>query len=253
MRCRRGGTPPGPARPSYVLLETVIATGLLIVGLAVVGAQIQDAEGAIPRMELKVRAMMLAESQLAELDLGLVKLDSIDPVFDGDFGPRYPNFAWVLITEETALENMVALRLEIWHHEREDKYRPDTFDYSRADRLYTVTALRPVPLPIDLAADYGLPEEDFAGISDCFAQLGIPDLDPNNFNPRDLLGLETEQYLQALSCLSKVSGIGIDFDGLAGLLPPDIVDLLKESGALGGNDETGEPGAGGAGAGSGGR
>jgi len=31
-------------RRGYVLLETVVATGLLIVGLAVIGAQVQDSQ-----------------------------------------------------------------------------------------------------------------------------------------------------------------------------------------------------------------
>src|SRR3972149_5419612 len=71
--CVRGPAP--AARSGYVLLETVIATGLLIVGLAVIGAQIQDSDTAIRQMRLRLRAMTLARPPLAGLGLGVVEVE----------------------------------------------------------------------------------------------------------------------------------------------------------------------------------
>ena len=63
-------------RHAWVLLETVIATGLLILVLTVIGVQLQDARLAVKKMERNARALMLAEMQLAQLDLGLIELES---------------------------------------------------------------------------------------------------------------------------------------------------------------------------------
>ena len=67
-------------RSAYLLLETVIATGLLIAGLAVIGTQYQSSETAIRKMQLRIRAITLAELKLAELDMGLVELESFDQI-----------------------------------------------------------------------------------------------------------------------------------------------------------------------------
>jgi hypothetical protein len=108
------------ARPSrgYVLLEVVIATGLLVVALAIIGGQIQDSGTAIHKMERRLEAARLAEQQFAFLDLGLVQLDSVDEVAEGDFGPRFPDWGWRLITEPTAVDGMFRLKLEVLHHIR---------------------------------------------------------------------------------------------------------------------------------------
>ena len=55
-------------RLAYLLLETVVATGMLIVGLAVLGAQVQDSHTAVRKMERRIRAISLAEQHLAELE-----------------------------------------------------------------------------------------------------------------------------------------------------------------------------------------
>ncbi len=91
-RLRTGAAGAATVRRGYVLLETVVATGLLIVGLAVIGVQIQDAGSSIHKMERQTRAMLLAERHFAYMDLGLVELDSVDEIQEGDFGPREPDW-----------------------------------------------------------------------------------------------------------------------------------------------------------------
>ena len=95
-----------PVRTGYVLLETVLATGLLIAGLAVIGAQLQDGHEAVRAMKLRLRALTLAEMQLAGLDLGLSELDTVDEGQEEDFGPRYPDWASRTTRQATAGDTM---------------------------------------------------------------------------------------------------------------------------------------------------
>lgn len=224
-----------PLRPAYVLLETVVATGLLIVGLAVIGAQIQSADTSVRTMERKVRAVMLAEQQLAELDLGLVELESLDEVEEGDFGSRHPDWGWIMTTEPTAVEGMFRLRLDIYYLVREDDYQEDDFDYDEAESVFTVYAFRAAPRPIDFAADFGLNDEQLEELSEKLTASGVAGLDPSQFDPAFLARLPFEDFISVLPTL--LDAFGIDFDDLASALPRDVLEQLKEAGVF---DEGGE-------------
>lgn len=227
-------------RGGYVLLETVIATGMLILGLAVIGAQLQSSDTALRKMDLRLRAMMLAEEQLGRLSLGLVKLDSLERVQDGDFGPRYPDFGWTLELEETAIDGMYALRLDVWHHRREEPFRPDTFEFEAAEPVFAAYALRAVPQPLDLGIDYGLNEEELADVAEKLSQFGVPGLDVAAFDPTILGQLDFEQFIQVFPILVDVMGLNVN--DLSVLLPPDILRVLEESGVFGKAGDGGEGG-----------
>ncbi len=221
-------------RRGYVLLETVVATGLLIVGLAVIGAQVQDSQTSVRKMQRRIRAMMLAERQLALLDLGLVELDSVDEIEEGNFGPRYPNFGWMLTTEETSLENMYLLKLEIFHHLREEEYREDDFDFDNAEDLYTVYAMRATPQPVDFGRDFGLNDDELIELSETLGRLGIEGLDPEAFDLKILGKLDFEELLEALPVI--MDAFGMDLSDFTSMLPPDLLEQIQESGFL--DDET---------------
>ncbi len=224
-----------PLRDAYLLLETVVATGLLIVGLAVIGAQIQSADTSVRTMDRKVRAVMLAEQQLAELDLGLVELESLDEVEEGDFGSRHPDWGWILTTEPTAVEGMFRLRLDIYYLVREDDYQEDDFDYDGAESVFTVYAFRAAPRPIDFAADFGLNDEQLEELSEKLTASGVAGLDASEFDPAFLARLPFEDFISVLPTL--LDAFGIDFDDLASALPRDVLEQLKEAGVF---DEDGE-------------
>jgi len=226
-------------RRGYVLLETVIATGLLIVGLAVLGAQIQDSESAIRQMRLRLRAMTLAEQQLAELDLGLVELDSVDEVQEGDFGPRYPDFGWRLITEPTAIEGMFRFTVEVLYLVRMDAYKEDDFDYEAADTVFTTYAFRSAPQALDLGVDFGLDDEEFESISEKLANTGVPGLDAQSFDPTILAKLDFEQLVEVLPVV--LDALGMKLGDLEALIPPEVLEELKKSGMLEELDETKKP------------
>lgn len=226
----------GRGRGGYVLLETVIATGMLIVGLAVIGAQLQSSDRSLRTMDVRLRAMMLAEEQLGRLSLGLVKLDSLERVQDGDFGPRYPDFGWTLELEESAIDGMYALRLDVWHARREEPYQADSFEFEAADPIFSAYALRAVPQPLDLGIDYGLNEEELAEVEEKLSQFGVAGLDVAAFDPTILGQLDFEQFIQVFPILVDVMGLNVN--DLSVLLPPDILRVLQESGVFG------EPGEG---------
>ncbi len=224
-------------RRGYVLLETVIATGLLIVGLAVIGAQIQDSDAALKKMERKVRAVMLAELKLAELDMGVIKLTSVDDVVEGDFGPRYPDYGWQLISKASGIEGVYALTLDIMHIYHVGDWKPDDFDYASAEVVFATHTLHEKPMPFDLERDFGLPEDQLEDVSKQLSELSIPGLDISSLNLRTLAGLKFEDFVRALPVLSEVFGFNID--QLTGILPPQLRSLLEESGMGGDGNSNG--------------
>jgi len=213
-----------------VLLETVVATGLLVIGLAVIGAQVQDSQTCVRKMQRRVRAMMLAEQHLAMLDLGLVELDSVDELEEGDFGPRYPDYGWWLTTEDTAIENVYLLKLDVLHYLREDEYREDDFDFDNADTLYTVYAMRAAPQPVDFGEDFGLTEDELVELGEKLSELGIEGLDPGEFDLRILGKLDFEELLEALPLI--MDAFGLELSDMASTLPPNLLRQIQESGLL---------------------
>lgn len=231
------------------MLETVIGTGLLILGLAVIGAQFQDSETSIRKMQRRFRAIELAEQYLAELDLGLIELDSVDEVQEEDFGPRFPDYGWRLITEPTAIEGMYRLTVEVLFIPRADKYQEDDFDHENAETLFTAYAFRPVPQKLDLEVDYGLKDEELERVTQTLGDTGIPGLDVSSFDPSILAKLDFEQMVKVLPIV--LDAMHLELGDLEAMIPPEILKQIKESGALdeieglGDKDGQGGKGAGG--------
>ena len=217
-------------RGAYILLETVVATGLLIVGIAVIGSQVQDADTSIRKMDRRIRAMSLAEQHLAELDLGLIELDSVDQFQDGDFGPRYPDWGWLLTTEDTAIEDMYLLRLDVMYLQREGRYREDDFDHDNAEIIHTIYAMRVTPRPVNFEEEFGLNEEEFLALSEKLGSLGIEGLDPQAFDLSLLGRLDFEELIATLPVL--LDALGMDASQLLSVLPPNLLEQLKGSGLL---------------------
>ncbi len=225
-------------RRGYMLLETVVAAGMLVVALSIIGAQFHDSQMAIRRMERRVRALTLAEQQLAFLDLGLIELESIDEVEEGDFGPRFPDWGWRMRTEPTSVEGMFRLTVEVLHHFREGDYTEDSFEHDDAETVHQVYAFRAKPQTLDLAADFGLSDDEYEEIAAKLASAGIPGLDAATFDPSVLAKLDSEDLLKALPVV--LSALGLDLGALEAMIPPDILKELKDSGIFGDEAEGGK-------------
>jgi type II secretory pathway pseudopilin PulG len=215
-------------RPAaYVLLETVVATGLLLVGMAVIGAQFQEANVTVRKMNLRMRAMMLAETQLGERDLGLIHLDSADKIQEEDFGPRYPNWAWRMTVEETSLDKMFLLRTDVLYWARDDY--DEEFDYDAAETMYTLYALRATPQSLDLPTDFGLSEEQTKDLTEKLAGLG-EGFDPGDFDPSILGRLPSDELIEVLPTF--LQAIGVPLSEIERMLPPDVRSQLDKLGIL---------------------
>ncbi len=230
------GLKPSARRAAYLLLETVIATGLLIVGIAVIGSQVSEAEKSVWKMRKETRAILLGEQYIAELDLGLIELDSVDEVQEEDFGPRYPDYGWRLITQETAVDGVYMLTLQVLYAMR-DSYDEEEFNFDESEIVYTHYLIRATPQPVDLGAEFGLTEEELTELGEKLANTGIEGLTPENFDPKILAKVDSEQLIEVLPII--LDAFGQDVDQLIGQLPPEVVEALRESGVLPDESEKG--------------
>ncbi len=223
-------------RTAYVLLETVIATGMLIVGLAVVGAQVQGAVTSVRQMELRTRAIMLADVQLAEMSMGLVEFATLDDEIEEEFGSRFPDWGWRMIIDETALDDLFQLTVEILYWPRESV--DDDFDFDEAQILHTIYTLKLAPRPLDLGEAFGIPEDEFEELAQKLAETGVEGLDAEAFDPTILAKLEFEELIEVLPLLLEAFGIPIE--QVTGQLPPEILQMIQGSGLLDGSESGGQ-------------
>lgn len=234
-------------RRAYLLLETVLATGLLVTGLAVVGAKVQSSHRAIRQMDLDIRASLLLQQQLAELDMGLIELESIDEFEEDDFGPRHPDWGWRMRIENTALETMYRITVEVLYLRREDEYTQDSFLHDDAELLLTRYVFRPVPRTLDFQRDFGIDDEGLEELQQKLDDANINDLDLRDFDPSILANVDVDQLMRMLPVVMDV--FGMDMDQLLGAIPPDLLEELRESGVI---EDVQGAGGGGRGSGQGG-
>ena len=226
----------------YLLMEVVIALGLLTLGLATIGIQIQKAYDTSRDTQRILRAMHLAESKLAELDARLIEDvdEAIEDDLEEEFGRLFPDFAWRLRLDPTQTEDLWLVQLHILYQERQD-VEEEEFEFEEAEVVYTLRTLRATPATIDPARDFGADEETMENLA---AALAGTDLDPNNLDLSLLNQIPTEQLLELLVAFQE-AGL-LEGVNLGSILPPEIMDLLNEAG---GADvgTSGTSGAGGAG------
>jgi type II secretory pathway pseudopilin PulG len=229
-------------RSAYVLLETVIATGLLIVALAVIGVQVQNSRLTIKEMQRETRALTLADQFLAEMDLGLIELTSLQNIEEGDFGPRHPDWGWRMTTEESSIVDLFVLKVEILFWMRDGRYQPDNFAHEEAEVIHTLYAVRAMPEQVNFAADFGMTDDEMREMTDRMAEAGMPNFDPLSFNLRDFMGnTPSEDLLQQLPIL--MDKFGFQLEDVASFVPPDMLQQLKDMGLFGAQgDENGEGG-----------
>lgn len=247
---RRGRLRP---RPGYLLLEALVATTLMVLGLAVIGTQVQKAYFESMKLERLTRAQMLAESKLAELDTGLVDFNSFDEEMEEPFGPLFPDYGYRIRVQRTITEGLNQVRLQILYFPR--NYHREEFDFDRAQVLYDLYTFRMAPRPIDLQADYGMDEESITKFNDMMGAVGA-EFDGYNFPLQQFMRTaDIEAIMKLLSdedLLQQLGGFSKD-EIMAGL-PREVQQAIKDlQGQLtgGGGGGKGGGGKGGSGDGSG--
>ncbi len=161
---RRGRSQPAGA----VLLEVLISLALLVFGMSVVGLQINMGLEAARHADLGTKAVMLADSKMAELSAGVVLPEINDEEMTGDFGTLYPGFSWRLRFRPTDEPTFLMVTLDIGYNESvipTQLASPESeleFEDLGNKIVQTVYRLMPIPADVDLTRDFGLDQDKIA-------------------------------------------------------------------------------------------
>lgn len=244
-RCRGG-----------ILLEVVIALGIMTTTMAFMGAQLSNGLKMIVDAQEKQVGMSLAERMLGLLALDPALQQSVrdEEQRDGDFGEQYPGYFWALTIEPLQNEESV---IEFDESELAEGEEPPTVAVVTLEILYdgaaqvgdaltetarpihTVRFLRSTPPRVDLGRDFGLTETQVDQLTGQLTELGI-DFDPTDFDPQELVALLSEDPTQFLDLatvllpLFQQFGGGAGPDGQPALSPEDIANLFNPGGLGGG-------------------
>lgn len=95
----------------FTLVEMIVATMLLVIGVAAALAAISSATSSTGIADEYTTAALLAQQRLAEIALQPDNLSGGGG--QGDFGDAYPGFHWQQTNEPTDIANLVRVTLTI--------------------------------------------------------------------------------------------------------------------------------------------
>lgn len=213
---------PRVARPvrAAVLLEVLLAMSLLILGIAAVGSQISVGMRVVQNTDVATRALMLAESKLAELDAGAVTFDP-NQKLEGDFGDPYPGWAWRIEMDPSDTPNLYMITLEIFNKPGV-QFRDPPPNIDEMTLVFTTHTLRATPAVIDLSRDFGLSEDELQQVAE---SIPIDGFDPQNIDPNALALLDDDTLMQVMPMLMKLLGSNSQ---LLSALPQATRDRLRQ-------------------------
>lgn len=203
-----------------MLLEMVIAVGLLVLGMALIGAQISTSTDTARETELMSRVVFLAESKIAELDTGLIIPEE---EIEEDFGRLFPEFGWRMRIVPAAESELNLITLEILYDFARDPN--EEFDFTDAVVMQTYHTLRATPTPLDMTRDFGLEEEQADNINDQLGDLTGGAVDVRDFDPSIFQNLTPKELEQLAGML--INQMGADASALMQLLPPQARGMLQ--------------------------
>jgi len=212
-------------------MEVLVALGVLILGLSVLGSQIQTGQRASQLMERDYTALLLAESKIAELDTGLVVPDDI---VEGDWGELFPRFGWRMTMEPSGVTLLTAIKLEILYDGRRWDV-DEEMDYDNAEVLQTVHLMRATPARIDLTRDFGMKAEEAEKLAEQLSGVGESGLDPYDLDPALFRDLSLEELVEVLPTL--LQAFGMNMEDLLPMLPDDLRQLMEEAQAADAGEE----------------
>lgn len=209
-----------------LLLEVVLALTLVAGAMGILGAQLVNGLKLTSRGEQQTRAAELGDRLLAllELDQEMAERMFNERKVDGDFGDEYPGFLWQAWIEPTDIDGLGLLNLEIRYVENEADYG----DVRQSQVVRSLHLLKANPGRIDLAADFGVDEEQ---ITQIVQQVPIPGFDPNALDPQMLAALDPAMLLEVLPVI--LNAIQQQFgDQLGGLSADQLMALLANGGQI---------------------
>lgn len=106
-------------RPAgFTLIEVLVALVVVTTALTVVAQGFLTGGRASVASQHETVAVFLAESKMAEIDLGIVSTQSST---SGTFEPEQPDFAWKTEVETTTVTGLTKLTLTVTWKEREEE------------------------------------------------------------------------------------------------------------------------------------
>jgi uncharacterized membrane protein YgcG len=209
-------------RSAFVLMEILVALAVLILGMTVIGAQLNQSWKSARTTERDYTAILLAETKMAEFDTGLIIQDE---EVEGDWGALFPRFAWRIIIEPSGVDNLLAVTIQILFEDARRDIELD-FDFEEAVVLYSVYTLRAVPARLDLTRDFGISEEAADKIAEAGADSGADvALDPRDLDPAVFRDMPLEDLIEILPSL--LQAMGMSMEDLMNMLPPEARAMIE--------------------------
>lgn len=148
-----------------ILLEILLALGLLVFGLGVVGLRVNAAMQIAERDQQWTTAMLLTETVMSKVQGGDIDFNETDDRLKGHFKIYYPGYSWRIKVRPCEIEDIFLLTLEIGfnpaHREAQIQSPERDIDFEDAGTTTIRTAYRLVPRPADinLTRDMGIDPE----------------------------------------------------------------------------------------------
>lgn len=200
---------------AFLLMEVVVAVGILVMGLAFIGMQIQNSSRSARRAERSMRTLLLAESTFSEFDAGLIIPDGEET--EREYGPLFPDYGWrLLIDPHPTTADLNQVTLEILHQVRLDF--KDEFDFDEAEVVQRLYTLRVTPPAIDLTRDFGMDQEQADELAEQLATVTEDGIDPYNLDPALFGTLDQQELLDLLTQAPQLlEALGLGLNNLEGL------------------------------------
>jgi len=204
-----------------LLLEALLALLFIAICLGAVASLFSSSLARIRQARLRTRALMLAETKLAEMQLGLAE---ITEGTEGDFDDRPKGFFWSYTMDPTDMPEMSRLALTIHYDDPADGFDYSVYRYFSPGLNYSYEELN------QIATDPSrLQEMESPGFKELLAMLGESDI-PGG-----------EGLIKALMAGGVNEMIGLYNKLLTGRVLPE--ELMSEMAATGSaeadEDETG--------------
>ena len=207
----------------FMLMEVVVAVGILVVGIAFVGMQVQNSSRSARRAERSMRALLLAETTFTEFDAGLIMPEE---EIEEEYGPLFPDYAWRMrIEPHTDMADLNQVTLEVLHQVRHSI--DEEFDFDEAEVVHRVYTLRATPMNLDLTRDFGMDEEDADRLAEQLSAVTENGIDPRDLDPALFAALDLEELLEVAPPLLEAFGLSVD--DLMQVLPEELRQALAEA------------------------
>ncbi len=130
------------SRRGFTLVEMIVATLLLAIGVAGSLAAFSAATRATTAADRNQTAMLLARQKLTEIELRPDTLTGGDQ--DGDFGSDYPDYHWQQSVETTDFQNLFQVTVTItWGMRTGVPHQVSLATYLRNDQAQVMQATTP--------------------------------------------------------------------------------------------------------------